>query len=377
MPRRHRALPLPVLLLLALPLGCDLELEALPIDEASEDAEFRFAAVSHVTDFTSGKRLNTSHSGTFFFSELHLGKLIHEGTRVAGVYYDVDPHPNYEDYVEVDTATIDVIHGELEASLSTLGWTIHHHDFKDTLWVVETYAQDPYGNPLWQTGTIELTIEVVDSPPRYVFYTEVAGDPEGSQYELCPLKNGVGDELETEAVVFRGLNVDETPSPTRGTMHQDEDLLYIGCTAGAVGKTAMWGYHLHNLQAAYGQWEGMRRFEAAVRMVRADFCADGTSHTQPGTPVMVDDKMGINDDIPLLTPVGQYPINEAVWGYDGAICLDTPRVAPGPLGIACQNGAVVTHCANGGYSEYNDPWLGALFRTATEPPSPPPLVVYP
>ncbi|MCA9691887.1 MAG: hypothetical protein KC636_19960, partial [Myxococcales bacterium] len=56
-------------------------------------------------------------------------------------------------------------------------------------------------------------------------------------------------------------------------------------------------------------------------MIRADYCGDGSSWTQPGNSVWVADHLGANQ-FPLFYP---QPADEAVWGLHGALCVDTPR----------------------------------------------------
>jgi hypothetical protein len=68
---------------------------------------------------------------------------------------------------------------------------------------------------------------------------------------------------------------------------------------------------------------GMARYSAAcVRMVRADYCGDGTTHTVPGVVIDMGDNLGINTW--SHTP-GDGFVDEAEWGVEGATCLRTPR----------------------------------------------------
>jgi hypothetical protein len=56
--------------------------------------------------------------------------------------------------------------------------------------------------------------------------------------------------------------------------------------------------------------------QACVRMVRADYCGDGTSHTQVGTEIDVYDTFKIesaDETVPGSL--------EAEWGVDGAQCV--------------------------------------------------------
>src|SRR5262249_17580567 len=59
--------------------------------------------------------------------------------------------------------------------------------------------------------------------------------------------------------------------------------------------------------------------EACTRLLRADYCGDGTSATRDDTLVDVWDRFGIqNDDQPSWAP-------GAGWSADGAVCIDQTR----------------------------------------------------
>lgn len=92
----------------------------------------------------------------------------------------------------------------------------------------------------------------------------------------------------------------------------------IACTAGARGKCVMLGYRPW---ARTPNGESLQPyFEACVRMMRADYCGDGRSHTRPGIQIDMWDRAGVQvtqSDMPF----------EAAWGPDGAVCLAKVRVS--------------------------------------------------
>lgn len=92
----------------------------------------------------------------------------------------------------------------------------------------------------------------------------------------------------------------------------------IACTAGARGKCVMLGYRPW---ARAPNGESLQPyFEACVRMMRADYCGDGRSHTRPGIQIDMWDRAGVQvaqSDMPF----------EAAWGPDGAVCLAKVRVS--------------------------------------------------
>jgi hypothetical protein len=107
-------------------------------------------------------------------------------------------------------------------------------------------------------------------------------------------------------------------TPTGEHLHS-EDAFSLTCTSGASAKcvrmgykpwktaqdgTPLWGYH-----------------QACVRMVRADYCGNGTPHTREGVQINVYDRLDIQmaDPAPTMT-------FEAAWGPDGAVCVHKVRV---------------------------------------------------
>lgn len=160
------------------------------------------------------------------------------------------------------------------------------------------------GNNFWLPHSpMELAgVTAVDGVPHYVFVHESGGQL---------VKNCTVDGAEPGlARLLSGLSLDEntgdlTPSPAT---------TFIACTNGAVGKAAAWGYYdlaqtLRDLDV----------FETAIRVVRADYCYDGQSHTQAGVELLVEDVWGVRGPNEPDHPV------EAVWGADGLVCAGKPR----------------------------------------------------
>ncbi len=90
------------------------------------------------------------------------------------------------------------------------------------------------------------------------------------------------------------------------------------CTSGNVGKC---------LRMGYKPWKEVNGqslqdyYQACIRMMKADYCGDGTPHTRNGIRVEVYDVLGIQNriDVPELT-------FEAAWNKDGAVCLNKTRL---------------------------------------------------
>jgi len=103
-----------------------------------------------------------------------------------------------------------------------------------------------------------------------------------------------------------------------GTFVEDPFDFTLTCSGGSNGKCAGMGY-TPGTRTPEGEsltpW-----FEACVRMLRADYCGDGRSYTEPGVPVEHGDRAGRRGH--------RHPHRmafEAVWGRHGAICVRRPR----------------------------------------------------
>jgi hypothetical protein len=90
--------------------------------------------------------------------------------------------------------------------------------------------------------------------------------------------------------------------------------LDITCTGGARGKCVRFGY------LPWGEG-GLDRYNACVRMVRADYCGDGRGTTRDGMPIDTYDDRGIQK--PDNDPAHAF---EAGWTAAGAVCVRHVRV---------------------------------------------------
>lgn len=281
-------------------------------------------ALRNGTSFKSGKLLNTNKRGIHFFSTLDLNGGPFDGTMLHEMVYD-DGAPRM-----VILPSVDVVDGMLTADLED-GGHIEDRDFQHTRWYLELLA----------TGEIvELRVDVTSDPatntPLYAFYYEL-GEGEETVYTCEAPAEGP----DVTAAVYRDIHVHPD-----GTVTRMNDSLYIGCINGAVGKASLWGYRPDYgfLFEHYGE-EALLAFETTIRMIRADYCGDGVSWTQTGTPLFVEDHVGYNG--------GHGGPDEAVWGYGGALCLDATRVQG--TTVTCGNGMVIPNCAGQAQPLFDSP----------------------
>jgi len=107
----------------------------------------------------------------------------------------------------------------------------------------------------------------------------------------------------------------------RGTRMSSAPLFTLGCTTGAVAKCYRLGYR--PWVTGYGNL--MITHWTCTRVIRADYCGDGVSHTMNGTLVNLWDNLGAPGPI---QPRGTTPVGmtfEAAWGQNGAVCFSHAR----------------------------------------------------
>lgn len=100
--------------------------------------------------------------------------------------------------------------------------------------------------------------------------------------------------------------------------HSDSAQLFtFGCTSGSLGKCVLWGYPPWETYAG----QSLAPFhQACTRMARADYCGDGTPHTENGTWIDIYDVLGIETQVP-----NDGMLFEAAWIPDGAYCISKAR----------------------------------------------------
>ena len=113
---------------------------------------------------------------------------------------------------------------------------------------------------------------------------------------------------------------------TSGAEAGDPDRFTMSCVNAALGKCVMWGYQVYNqtYPETYSSTTTNRDLalahQSCQRLVRADYCGDGKSHTANGTPIDVYDTYGI------MTPDNLAGNSvEADWKPDGGHCIRHTR----------------------------------------------------
>ncbi len=148
-----------------------------------------------------------------------------------------------------------------------------------------------------------------------VNYPRVDPDYEG-EILYRPTCDEDNDPFADPALAFHSYLVkDLTVDTQTGWFSHTNDTMYIACTRGAVGKAVSYGYT---------PWDfGTNFHQLATAMVRADYCGDGTSHTEVGTQIWLNDYVLYNN-----APAPFPAVKEAEWtmALGGASCVSTPRL---------------------------------------------------
>ncbi|MEZ4449968.1 MAG: ADYC domain-containing protein [Nannocystaceae bacterium] len=215
------------------------------------------------------------------------------------------------------------------------------HHVVATLVNVET--SDDAG--LYKPGLVD---ELLKLDPERDVYTFVYDDIPNSPIHTCAEDSSGGARM----VLYGDIIVDEST----GVVSSRPDTLYFGCISGAVGKAALWGYAPDSPSLPSISMEG---FTTAIRAVRADYCADGVSHTLAGHLLTVRDQWAINN------PPSMGYFTEAIWEEGtGAICVNrvrrTEEILTAPF--ECPGGATIPLCPTAASIEadwsggYGDIW---------------------
>jgi hypothetical protein len=190
---------------------------------------------------------------------------------------------------------------------------------------------------------VRLRIDAVEpssSDPqleRYLVSALVAG---AAAYEpLCTASDG------TAALAFPLLGSwDQSEGTTTGGSHvEDASVFTFACEGYALAKCVDFGYApwrtatecLASNQCASRSLAAYH--EACTRLLRADYCGDGTPTTRDGTQVDLWDAVGIQNDDETTWRL------EAEWSQGGAVCVDAARWATLPDGEAVP-AYVQQHC---------------------------------
>jgi hypothetical protein len=136
---------------------------------------------------------------------------------------------------------------------------------------------------------------------------------------------GILGALATSAVILGG----ETYDLESKTVVPDQDRwLTIACAGSAAAKLRLMNYGPQSDFDGKGNPASVEQRQATLKMLTADYCGDGTSYTANRTPLAWENADG------TVATKSQTGDLEAVWSADGALCLETTRLADADVGCA-------------------------------------------
>ena len=281
---------------------------------------------------TGGPLLNTS---TIFTSDL--ATVDTQGAALNGVTLVEVELRDGGVYTEIDAGSLRVDHGTLVAQVQ--GTAFSGPAFAGSRWTFEVDGVEVLAYLMTVETADDAGLYDPSSPddlrkldPERFLYTFHWLDDTQHPHVTCK-EDAVGG---ARTVLYGDITVDHT----LGEISARPNSIYFGCISGAIGKAALWGYAPDSPSLTSVT---LADFETATRAVRADYCADGVSHTMVGNELTLEDRWSIN----------HHTINtfttEAVWNSGGgAKCLRRIRstgatlVAP----FQCPGGAIIPLCAN-------------------------------
>lgn len=144
------------------------------------------------------------------------------------------------------------------------------------------------------------------------------------QRSVC--KGTLVDPLQASVVILAGDRYDlDAKTVSAG----NDGWFTLACAGSAAAKMALLGYGPNADVDGQDAPPTPAQRQATLKMVTADYCGDGHSYTEDGTPLRWENQAG------TVADPGADPSDlEAIWSASGALCLDTPRIVD-PADVAC------------------------------------------
>ncbi len=215
-------------------------------------------------------------------------------------------------------STLTQLDGSALRGLGNYGVPLVPTDFVDA--VFQGYLEDESSVHLRIDGLFNHGQPVLDDV--FLYDVSIRTHIDGGYEPLC----GVADDgARVPAIALPGVwNLAEGEDGGGGHV-DDESLFTFACHGFVLAKCVEAGYRPwaeHEICDEGGCFTIplAGHHQACTRMMRADYCGDGTPHTVDGTAVNFYDDVGIRGDFEPWDL-------EAEWDESGALCADTARIA--------------------------------------------------
>jgi hypothetical protein len=164
-----------------------------------------------------------------------------------------------------------------------------------------------------------------------------SADPEIVHYEVSwrdgdAWRSVCGEQTDgrpVPAIALSGLWNYSSGTPLGGAHVPSASIITFACAGSTLAKCVDLGYEPWRRaeECLGGKCRSLplQSFhQACVRMMRADYCGDGTSHTTDGVPINIWDGLSIQE----RAETGTTWKREAEWGPNGAVCITGLRYDP-------------------------------------------------
>jgi hypothetical protein len=143
---------------------------------------------------------------------------------------------------------------------------------------------------------------------------------------------GYDGEVPVKAIPLQGRWDYSSGTASGGDHIDDPTQITFACRGSTLAKCTELGYKpwesIQECEKDSCKTVSLRHYhQACTRLLRADYCGDGTPHTLTGTPINVWDEVGIQ----ARSDVGSAWKIEAEWGDEGALCIKDWRYDPGSI----------------------------------------------
>jgi hypothetical protein len=135
------------------------------------------------------------------------------------------------------------------------------------------------------------------------------------QRSVC--KGTLLDPLQAAVVILAGERYD---LDDKTVIANQSNWITLACAGSAAAKMSLLGYGPHAQFSDASTPASVGQRQATLKMITADYCGDGVSYTEDGTPLWWENQSG------TVVPDGDVGALEAIWTEHGAVCLDAPRV---------------------------------------------------
>jgi hypothetical protein len=201
-------------------------------------------------------------------------------------------------------------------------------------WSGADFLQARFTGRLGDGSPVELRVDAIspglgEDADVWTYRVSYLEPSDGLWRPICPSEDG--QPLEAIPVVGRWDYRAGVPGQG-GARYDDPTAFTFACEGAAIAKCVRFGY---KPWASVGGVSLAAYHQACTRMVRADYCGDGTSHTVDGQWVNVYDALELQRDTEAWAL-------EAVWDAEGARCIASRTRAQAP--VVCADGRALPRC---------------------------------